>query len=77
MRSVEPDNGARPITDAQWAEIVGYCQAAGVQGKEVKDHIGAANLKVLTPAQFTAATDYLKGKVADKAKAASNAKGAE
>lgn len=62
------------ITDEQWAKIVGLCQATSIQGAEVKAHIKAENLKVLTPAQFKAAVDYLEGKLAELAKAETNGK---
>lgn len=65
---------AKPLTDAQWAGIVQLCQATGTQGGEVKTHIGAANLKVLTAAQLDAATDFLEAKLAALAKADTNAK---
>ena len=70
-------DAAEPITDAEWAKIVGLCQATGTQGGEVKKHIGAANLKLLTPKQFAAAVDFLESKLAERAKAATDAKGAE
>lgn len=64
----------QPITDEQWAKIVGLCQATSIQGGEVKAHIKAENLKILTPAQFQAAVDYLEGKLAELAKAETNGK---
>lgn len=67
-------SGGNPITDEQWAKIVGLCQATNTQGGEVKAHIGAANLKILTPQQFADAVDYLEGKLADIAKAETNEK---
>ncbi len=76
-KPVAAASDAQPISDADWAKIVGLCQATGTQGNEVKAKIGAANLKVLTGDQFNAAVDYLEGKLADKAKTATNAKGAE
>lgn len=74
--AVSPD-AANPITDEQWAKIVSLCQATGTQGDEVKKHIGAANLKVLTPAQFAAAVDYLEDKLAKAARAETDARAKE
>ena len=70
-------NPARPISGDEWAKIVGYCQATGIQGGEVKKHIGAANLKVLTPEQFASAVEYLEGKLADAAKSSTDSKAKE
>lgn len=72
----QPDN-SRPLTDAEWAKIVSLCQATDTQGPEVKAKIGAANLKLLTPAQYTEAVEFLEAKLAEKAKAATNAKAQE
>lgn len=69
--------GGNPISDDQWAKIVSLCQATGTQGGEVKKHIGAENLKVLTPEQFASAVDYLDAKLADKAKASTDTKAKE
>lgn len=68
---------ARPITDAQWAQIVQLCQATGTQGDEVKAQIGAANLKVLSEGQLNAALDFLETKLATAAKAETDAKAKE
>lgn len=68
------DAPAGPVTDEQWAKIVGLCQATSIKGAEVKAHVKAENLKVLTPAQFKAAVDYLEGKLAELAKAETNGK---
>lgn len=64
----------QPITDEQWAKIVSLCQATSIKGAEVKAYVKADNLKVLTPAQFKAAVDYLEGKLAELAKAETNGK---
>lgn len=64
----------QPITDEQWAKIVSLCQATSIKGAEVKAHIKADNLKILTPAQFKSAVDYLEGKLAELAKAETNGK---
>lgn len=64
----------QPITDEQWAKIVSLCQATSIKGAEVKAHVKADNLKVLTPAQFKSAVDYLEGKLAELAKAETNGK---
>lgn len=63
-----------PITDAQWAKIVGLCQGSGTQGGEVKTHIGVANLKLMSDKQYREAVDYLERKMADKAKASTDTK---
>lgn len=68
---------ARPVTDAQWAKIVALCQSTNTKGDEVKAHIGAANLKVLTEAQFNSAVDFLETKLAGMAKAETDAKAKE
>lgn len=68
---------AQPLSDTDWAKIVMLCQSTGTQGDEVKKHIGAANLKVLTAEQFTAAIDYLEAKLAKLAKDETNAKAGE
>lgn len=67
----------QPLSDADWAKIVTLCQATGTQGDEVKKHIGAANLKLLTPDQFSTAVNYLEDKLAAKAKADTGAKSKE
>lgn len=64
----------QPITDEQWAKIVSLCQATSIKGAEVKAHVKADNLKVLTPAQFKSAVNYLEGKLAELAKAETNGK---
>jgi len=64
----------QPITGEQWAKIVSLCQATSIKGAEVKAHVKADNLKVLTPAQFKSAVDYLEGKLAELAKAETNEK---
>jgi len=69
--------GAAPISDTAWAKIVALCQATGCKGDEVKAQIGAANLKVLTPGQFDAAVEYLETKLANAAKAETDAKAKE
>lgn len=65
---------AQPLTDAEWAKLVQLCQATGTQGDEVKNRIGAANLRLLTPQQFTEAVDFLETKLADLARSETNAK---
>lgn len=67
----------QPISDAQWEKIVSLCRATKTLGDEVKKHIGAENLKVLTPAQFSSAVEYLETKLAEAAKAETNAKAKE
>ena len=62
-------NPARKLTDAEWAKIVGLCQATKIGGDAVKQHIGAQNLKMLTEAQYASAVDFLETKLAELAKA--------
>lgn len=76
-RQHKADPAATPISDADWAKIVQLCKSTGTQGDEVKAHIGAKNLKLLTPKQLRDAVDFLEGKLADAAKAESNAKAKE
>lgn len=68
---------ARKLTDAEWAKIVGLCQATGVIGDVVKKAIGAANLKLLTGRQFNAAVEFLEEKLANAAKAETDANARE
>ena len=68
---------AEPISDADWAKIVNLCKATSTTGGEVKKHIGAQNLKVLTAEQLKSAIDFLEGKLADAAKSETNAKAKE
>jgi len=73
-REQQTKPAVQPITDEQWAKIVGLCQATSIKGAEVKAHVKAENLKILTTAQFKAAVDYLEGKLAELAKAETNGK---
>lgn len=66
-----------PLTDEQWAKIVQLCQATGTQGGEVKAHIGADNLRLLTPEQYDEAVAFLNDKLAAAAKAETDAKAKE
>ena len=66
--------GPQPISDADWAKIVMLVKAAKVPAGEVKDHVGAQNLKLLTPDQLDRAIDYLETKLAAAAKAQSDNK---
>lgn len=59
----------QPISDDDWAKIVMLVKAAKVPASEVKDHVGAQNLKVLTADQLHRAIDYLETKLAAAAKA--------
>lgn len=75
--SPPPPVGAHPISDEAWAKIVNLCKATGATSAQVKEHIGAANLKVLTVAQFDAAVDFLESKLAEAAKAETAARAKE
>lgn len=59
----------RKLTDAEWAKIVGLCQATKISGDAVKQHIRAQNLKVLNAQQYAEAVDYLETKLSELAKA--------
>lgn len=76
-QSQQGAGAARPLTADEWAKIVALCQATGSQSADVKKHIGATNLKLLTAEQFTNAVDYLEQKLADAAKAETDAKAKE
>lgn len=67
----------QPISDTEWAKIVSLCQATNTDGGEVKKHIGAANLKLLTPEQYASVIEYLETKLAGMAKAETDAKAKE
>lgn len=71
---VMAQEGPQPISDADWAKIVMLVKAAKVPAGEVKDHVGAKNLKLLTPDQLDRAIDYLETKLAAAAKAQSDNK---
>lgn len=57
---------ANTLSDADWAKIVTLCQATKTQGDEVKNHIGAENLRRITPEQFDLAVEYLNKKLPAK-----------
>jgi len=71
---VVANEGPQPISDADWAKIVMLVKAAKVPTGEVKDHVGAQNLKLLTPGQLDRAIDYLETKLAALAKAEGDSK---
>jgi hypothetical protein len=60
------------LSDADWAKIVSLVQATKTPGDDVKKHVGADNLRLMTLDQYTKAVDMLEGKLADLAKAESN-----
>ena len=68
---------AQPLPDADWAKIVSLCKATTTQADEVKKHVKAQNLKLLTPEQFAAAVDYLNDKLASAVKSETAAKAQE
>lgn len=66
---VEASQEPQPISDADWAKIVMLVQATKVPAGEVKDHVGAKNLKLMTDDQLHRAIDFLETKLAAAAKA--------
>lgn len=65
---------AATLSDADWAKIVQLCQATKTTGDAVKAHVGAENLKLLTPAQTAKAVAFLEDKLAEAAKASTDTK---
>lgn len=63
-----------PISDADWAKIVMLVQATKVPTGAVKDHVGAKNLRVLTPDQLERAIEFLETELATLAKSETDKK---